>query len=293
MHLAELQDINRKNEKVLSKKLFFISGVPKSGTTWLQKSLDSHPEITCSGEGHFFTIFGDFLKQSMNVYNSKVLDVAAAQVYEGNPGYKNMTDNDLNFLVTSFISVMFSKLEIKETSNYIGDKTPANAMVLDHMHSIFPEAKFIHIYRDGRDVVVSTYRHGTRVTGRPGVFQNSIEPTAKKWLDYNKIAFEFGRKHPNAFLAVSYEQLIQDFPAHFSDILKFLGADNSESMVHACKDLSSFEKLSGGRKRGEEDRNSFYRKGVVGDWKIYFSDEDLKFFNRIGGDMMKELGYEE
>jgi hypothetical protein len=38
---------------VRQKQLFFVGGAPKSGTTWLQLMLNGHPEISCTGEGHF------------------------------------------------------------------------------------------------------------------------------------------------------------------------------------------------------------------------------------------------
>src|ERR671910_2869339 len=34
--------------------VFFVTGVGKSGTSWLMRTLDSHPEILCKGEGRFF-----------------------------------------------------------------------------------------------------------------------------------------------------------------------------------------------------------------------------------------------
>jgi hypothetical protein len=49
--------------------------------------------------------------------------------------------------------------------------------------------------------------------------------------------------------------------------LEHLGVDSSESSVESCVKAGSFEKLSGGRKRGETDAKSFYRSGTVGDWQ--------------------------
>jgi len=54
----------------------------------------------------------------------------------------------------------------------------------------------------------------------------------------------------------------------------------------------SFSFLSNGRKRGEEDINSHYRKGVVGDWKNYLTEEDNnKFLDRFSK-VMELWGYD-
>lgn len=53
----------------------------------------------------------------------------------------------------------------------------------------------------------------------------------------------------------------------------------------------SFEKLSGGRNKGEEDKKDHLRKGVAGDWKNHFDDAALAHFNAVAGDLVEALGY--
>ena len=52
--------------------VFFVCGAPKSGTTWLQHILDAHPEVTCSGEGHFIQRFSEPMAQVMRDYNAEM-----------------------------------------------------------------------------------------------------------------------------------------------------------------------------------------------------------------------------
>ena len=54
--MSDLQQLWDRLDAVLQKDLFFLVGVGKSGTTWLQKLLDGHPEISCNGEGHFVDV---------------------------------------------------------------------------------------------------------------------------------------------------------------------------------------------------------------------------------------------
>jgi hypothetical protein len=68
--------------------VFFACGAPKSGTTWLQRVLDAHPEISCSGEGHFIDRFSAPLAEVVREYN-RHLGVVETQVYEGRPYYRS------------------------------------------------------------------------------------------------------------------------------------------------------------------------------------------------------------
>ena len=51
------------------KKIFFISGSMSSGTTWLQLLCNSHPNIACCGEAHFFPLLYEKLSQCITDYN--------------------------------------------------------------------------------------------------------------------------------------------------------------------------------------------------------------------------------
>ena len=58
-------------------------------------------------------------------------------------------------------------------------------------------------------------------------------------------------------------------------------------------DTCSFERFAEGRKRGEANVQSEYRKGIIGDWKNYFTDRDKDQFKASeAGRLLIELGYE-
>ncbi len=62
--------------------------------------------------------------------------------------------------------------------------------------------------------------------------------------------------------------------------------------MSGCVSAATFERLSGGRKRGREAA-SFYRKGIAGDWKNVFTEQNKQEFKAAAGDLLIELGYEE
>jgi hypothetical protein len=58
-----------------------------------------------------------------------------------------------------------------------------------------------------------------------------------------------------------------------------------------CVERSSFERLSGGRRPGDEDSSSHYRKGIAGDWRSVLDETALGHFESIAGGLARELGY--
>ena len=63
--------------------------------------------------------------------------------------------------------------------------------------------------------------------------------------------------------------------------------------LDAIIEMKSFKKLSGGRKRGEEDASSHFRKGQPGDWANHFSDEHKAAFKERFNHVLVKLGYED
>jgi hypothetical protein len=94
------------------------------------------------------------------------------------------------------------------------------------------------------------------------------------------------------YMEVRYEDLLERTEAEVRRLLNFLGADAGEEVVNECVGSASFEKLTEGRERGQEDPSSFFRKGVAGDWKDVFTEQDRQIFKEEAGDLLIELGYE-
>lgn len=63
-------------------------------------------------------------------------------------------------------------------------------------------------------------------------------------------------------------------------------------IAHAIPDQNSFKKLSGGRKKGETNENSHYRKGISGEWATKFTPEHKQYFKDKFPELLTNLGYE-
>jgi hypothetical protein len=80
------------------RQLFFVGGAPRSGTTWLQQLLDSHPEVSCRGEGLFWKTFAEPLDDIVAKWR-ETLASKNAEVFRDTAGYPPPGDEDGDMLL--------------------------------------------------------------------------------------------------------------------------------------------------------------------------------------------------
>lgn len=302
--------------------VFFVVGQQKSGTTWLMRMLDAHPEVLCRGEGRFFgrtwrqesVREKDARRPPSSLYNA-VLGAEYLRLWIERSVWSRDDDPDehvenlLRMAVDYFLMAELSKTG----KRLVGDKSPLlNPDTMREISAVYPEARVIHIIRDGRDALVSAAHHsrnfgmgknaGTRRGSRlddPGgadesVFAgNSLARMAAEWAARVGRTVEDGPALlGDNYTMVRYEDLLEGPEREMARLLSFLGAEAGTEVVGRCVAAASFERLSGGRRRGEEDATSFFRKGVSGDWKNVFTEQDREVFKREAGGLLVRLGYE-
>jgi hypothetical protein len=313
--------------------VFFVTGVGKSGTSWLMRTLDGHPEILCKGEGRFFA--ADWRRANFDpegtqalasslyyaLLHSEYLRMWVERSVWAREGDSARHLDNLTRLATEHFLV--GRLR-KTNKKLVGDKSPLlDTDFIQEVSRIFPEAKVIHIIRDGRDQAVSMLHHvwnrstdqGGVQTLKPGELERreAYRKDPKKLLLTGEGIFTEERLRgaarswnarvgktsedgpallgPN-YTEVRYEDLLERPNEEVSRLARFLGADTSEKAVQQAVDSASFERLSKGRERGQEDTSSFYRKGVAGDWKNYFTERDKEIYKEEAGKLLIRLGYE-
>jgi hypothetical protein len=276
------------------KTLFFIIGAPKSGTTWLQQLINHHPQIYCIGEGLFFEALMPLLKRTLGEHN-KAIQTKNQMLYNSDEGFPYFVNNHLYYLFAASVLMILNKDEGKHHP-IIGEKTPGNAAHLPLLARIFPEAKFIHIIRDGRDCAVSGWFHIYRDTPEWAKktypqFVDYANSFAKNWQKSVRLGYKYVNRNPDRCFELKFEDLHQSPYAVMKSLFTFLGAHGDSDTVNACIERASFRHLSGGRERGNEDTHSHYRKGIIGDWNNHFDATSLQVFMDHAGALLTELGY--
>lgn len=171
-------------------------------------------------------------------------------------------------------------------AGYLLEKSPRNVHNVERIRELFPGAKLIVIYRDGRDVVTSDRFFTQDYGGKQFDFTAAV----RAWKSDMEAHLAGAERHP--MFACGYEALLSDGAAVSKSLFRFLGLRCDDALIADLVERSSF-RFYAGRERGQEDRKRFYRKGVAGDWKNHFSPEDKALFKEIGGEMLVRLGYEQ
>jgi hypothetical protein len=312
--------------------VFFIVGFAKSGTSWLMRILDGHPEILCTGEGLLFGRGTDLDKRRGTVAPSSLYGIFADSEYlrawlkRSVWARKDDPERHIVNLTRMSIDYFLGEKLARSGKRIVGDKTPfVTEECIREIAEIYPQAKVVHIVRDGRDVAVSAahhvWNHSSDAGGHldtvkseelakrdayrkdPEAFLASGESIfneerlrkgfARGWHDMTARAVEDG---PNLlgenYAEVRYEDLLERPEEEIGRILRFLGADAGEEGVRRAVEAGSFEKWAKGRERGREESTSFFRKGVAGDWRHVFTEGDRRVFKEEAGDLLIRLGYE-
>lgn len=277
-------------------KPFFITGSPKSGTTWITYILNAHPEVDIPApwEGFLLEFFVKEFSKMTASYNELRKNPEHPFRIDDATGYK-MLQRCLEILLTKAWSG-------NENVSLIGEKSPVYALHLDRIFHFFPGARVVNMVRDGRDVVVSLWfnvlnnlrrDHGVELTE---AFSNAaipnffFIPAMKYWHAHAHPAKKCGETHQPNLMTVRYEDLNDD--ATLSRIFEFLDIDASPHVIAHCREKSSFERLSGGRDRGVEDTRSFFRKGVSKDYKNRLTPWQLAYARNKYGGLLSLCGYE-
>lgn len=276
----------RAGSRIESRQVFFVVGCQKSGTTWLQSALNGHREIALSGEGHFTSVLAPALAEAFKIHNAQFKTT-----------FKLGNDDllaALRMLIDRTLDLYMEAKSDPSQVRFIGDKTPEAAVAMPLLLSLYPDAKFIHIIRDGRDGVVSGWAHLTRLNqaGKFASVADYAEYFAKHhWVPYIEHARRAGASIGSRYTEIRYEAMHASPAPETRRLLEFLGADASDEAVAGCVEAGSFERLTKGRERGEADANSQFRKGVVGDFRSSLPPDAIDRFERVAAPLMKALGY--
>lgn len=150
----------------------------------------------------------------------------------------------------------------------------------------------IYVVRDGRDVAVSYYHLWLRANR--GDFQSFLKSFVAGKVDYvgpwrDNVESWLKARDQSQVIVVRYEDCLAEPVDAMRRLADFIGVRLNNDQLEESIRRNSTEKM-----RGKEVASSLpnVRKGVAGDWRNHFTDNDLKLFLRGAGDMLAYLGYQ-
>jgi hypothetical protein len=258
-------------------KPIFIVGVGRSGTSMLQSMLNAHRDITFPPETHFIRSYlsgrnklGSVKETILSDHNLLKLNLPLESIVERN--------NSLE----SFYKDLLQEYMFKQGKKYVGDKDPKNIEYLKLIHSVFPQAIIIHIYRDPRAVVASRIK-AKWSQGRP-LWQHLLAYKAQ--LAYGR---QKGSKLFKIYIEIKYEKLLEETEEELKKICNMIELDYDPNMIE-------FYKSSADVVQGEEiswKQNCFNPVMLqnIDKWKDELSEEQIKDIEFVLDSEMELLDY--
>lgn len=191
-------------------KLICIGGCGRSGTSLLQKLITKHDLVEGGAE------FG-FTDKIINLYH--LMDW-----HEERGHLSSLIDKEgLKESFKDFYHSFFTSFSDKDPL-YISEKTPSNIFVMDKLLRLFPDAKFICIYRDGRAVLSSHIQVRKRSISHGHFNQElGLRRVSDLWNRSIEAQLKWTSSLPTAqLLILKYEDLVTDPSQTIESVLNFL-----------------------------------------------------------------------
>ena len=275
-------------------KTFICGGMYKSGTTMLQRILNSHPEISCPAE-HNLKGLSDMLSTVNNNYNrhleyrGSVIGVAPLNL---GADFFNKTFFEYVREIILFSGEGKKVSGINDNEFFIEN--------LDLFHKYMPETQFIVIVRNPLDTALSNWDHCQRLYIKEGnkkyletISLNNVLDKSLYSIEYSKVwvnqmqKFQRIKKElENKVFIVKYEDFISDKYNTCRELFKFLSVDTSGDLLKDIVCKSSIENM-----RKESTEPSFYRNGSIDFGKSRLNDVTINKVYEITRSVLTSLGY--
>jgi len=202
----------------------FIVGSPRSGTTYLQTELYNRVQSVTGQETNLFDIY---LRPFFCQWNADLDPEISGRGVLGLPAYiseysrNQIIKNTVNSIVTCFIDALVEQgVQIPSEVIFI-EKTPSHALEINSIRKVFPNARFIHIYRDPVSTVLSI-RHASKSWGKHWA-PSSIIGAYRMWKSHVISARLSLSQVPNeSWTEVNYDNLLLSPENEATRIMKAL-----------------------------------------------------------------------
>ena len=280
----------------------FVVGCPRSGTTLLQRMLDNHPDLAVVNDTHLIIYcvrqMGPTAVAEVNEHGDTALTQALVTSLCASRRFHRLglTEHRVRRLAAKtqtfggLARAMYAAIAADRGKTYAGEKTPNYVLHIPTLHRLFPEARFVHIIRDGRDVALSILDWATPSKGPGKLALWAEEPEATSALWWRRFV-ETGRRAgsdlpTSSYAEVRYEALVADPPCELERLAEFLCLPYSSQMAE----------FHVGRTRSEPGLNAkaAWLGPQIGlrDWRSAMEAESVELFELLAGDLLGELGLE-
>lgn len=254
-----------------------VGGCGRSGTTLLRMMLDSHPRICCGPES--------------SVFRRRALDPGVLADRFGFAQAEVGAVHDTARSRPEFIDGFAALCMRKTGKSRWAEKTPRNISRIRAIFRHFPDARFVHVLRDGRDVACSLRTHPRhRVENGKLVPLDTWKPIAgcaRRWREDIEGSRRFWGDP--RFHTVRYEDLVLNPRPVLERLMVFLGEPWDEGMLAHSGAESPFRDAT--RFAQNPEALAAVSTASLSRWQRDLDARDRRIFKRIAGPLLVELRY--
>jgi hypothetical protein len=282
----------------------FVVGFGRSGTTLLRLMLDAHPALAVPPETAF-------LPRLIRACLAGASPAEALALLREQPRWGDLGLDEDEVLARfgdaprldagHAARTIYSLYAERQGKPRWGDKTPSYFRRMKLIEDALPEARFVHVIRDGRDAALSFRRVPQHMRARP---TETIAEEAARWARTIRKARRQGRRVRH-YLEVRFEELVRDPEAALRRVCEFCELDFAPEMLNyherSAERLREIERpmtLATGRRVDPADRVRIFgltseppRAERLEVWRREMSPEDQVAFEREAGKVLARLGY--
>jgi hypothetical protein len=280
----------------------FIVGAPRSGTTLLRLMLDAHPDLCIPPETHFLPSVLGLTGSDAELRDAFYHAVTSASRWTdfGIPAevFSASLACPSEFSIASGVRAFYVTYAMGCRKRRWGDKTPGYAIHIAQIQEALPEAHFIHLIRDGRDVSISNREAWWK-------FSPHACEAARLWVGLIEETRRQARCCPN-YLEVRYEDLIGNPAGILRRICEFIQLPYSPLMetyyLEANSRMSELGDWVGDN--GEVVATRSQRLEIhqmverppdtsrAGRWRHIMTPQEIWEFQKVAGETLRDLGYD-
>jgi Flp pilus assembly protein TadD len=221
--LFDSNRLSRPTEGFRTSEPIFVVGMPRTGTTLVERILTSHSKVSSAGELQNFPIA---LKNASGTTSSQVMDVETLA---------NGMNTDFKALGESYLE---STRPLTALLPYFVDKMPLNFFYIGFIHLALPNAKIICLRRNPMDTCLSNFRQLFAVNFSYYNYAYDLMEIGRYYVLFERLMQHWHNVLPNRVLEVSYENIVSNQAAESRRLVEFCGLDWEESCLRFDKNTA-------------------------------------------------------
>lgn len=270
---------------------FFIVGNDRSGTTVLRLALDRSPDVAIPTESTFLADVLPRLGGRVDLGDDHEAKRFMARVWNhprvrlwGLQGPPPPVPAGLSHkeALRFCLEAPFHAYARREGKERWGDKTPSYLFHTEALLAVWPDARFVEIVRDGRDVALSVMKLPFGA--------NNVWAAARAWASGIREGRRVRERHPQSVYTVVYERMVADPARVVRDVCDWLSLRFEPDML-AIEETPQDKLVA--------DQVGWFAKvweGIgtssVGRWRTQMSDRERGVFEAVAGRELRSMGYE-